>query len=503
MTRPGLNIILIVLDTLGAKHMSLYGYHRRTTPNLERLAGEATVFSRCFATGCWTIPSHGSLFTGLYPSEHGAYEGRYLLHDNIHHLVPSLKMMGYRTLGISSNNLVAPASGLCPGFDYFKDYGAGFLKLFQGGGFAPLSPEDDLSAILAAADNPRGKWRLLARYLRATGNWDKVCKRLFEKVKNRSREKLDNFFGLSPIAHSAKYSEKTEKLFKQIIQEHDHHSSQPFFLFINFLEAHHYYRPPLRFRQFSQRHDRQTQNICDFYGHDNSPASKDVINTYKNLYDDEIYYLDDIIGRLYHVLKKSSIFDHTALIITSDHGEHFGEKGYYGHMLSLHNELIWIPLVIRFPRTLAPPQIDDRLVSLSDVFSTVLDLGHSPLPRPESSQSVLSSGKRELAVAQIVYPEIWAGAGKIMGAAYAPPEFAVMTGRGKKIIKSRGGGLQVYDLHEDPDEKHDLFPGLPGAAAGDYRALVGLLQEATHYGEAVQGARRRQELQQMRACPVF
>ena len=117
------NIILIVLDTVGAKHMSLYGYHRRTTPNLERIAEECTVYNCCFAPSCWTIPSHASMFTGLYPSQHGAHEGNYFIDENVQHLVKVLKNSGYRTFGISSNGLVSPTTGLCPGFDYFKDFG--------------------------------------------------------------------------------------------------------------------------------------------------------------------------------------------------------------------------------------------------------------------------------------------------------------------------------------------------------------------------------------------
>ena len=98
------------MDTAGAKHMSLYGYPRPTTPNLERLAGDCTVYNRCFSPACWTIPAHASMFTGLYPSQHGAHEGHIVLSDNIQHLVPVLKMAGYRTYGISQNLLVSTPS---------------------------------------------------------------------------------------------------------------------------------------------------------------------------------------------------------------------------------------------------------------------------------------------------------------------------------------------------------------------------------------------------------
>jgi arylsulfatase A-like enzyme len=100
------NIVLIVLDTVGAKHLSLYGYQRPTTPNLERIAGECSVYTRCFAPACWTMPSHASMFTGLYPSQHGAFESRFLLRDNLPHLVPALKAQGYTTTGF----------GCLPGF---------------------------------------------------------------------------------------------------------------------------------------------------------------------------------------------------------------------------------------------------------------------------------------------------------------------------------------------------------------------------------------------------
>lgn len=81
------------MDTMGAKHMSLYGYPRQTTPNLEHLAQDCAVYTRCFAPACWTIPSHASMFTGLYPSQHGAYEGKLFLDENVPHLVPILTLV--------------------------------------------------------------------------------------------------------------------------------------------------------------------------------------------------------------------------------------------------------------------------------------------------------------------------------------------------------------------------------------------------------------------------
>ena len=106
------------------------------------------------------------------------------------------------------------------------------------------------------------------------------------------------------------------------------------------------------------------------------------MTTYNNLYDDEILYLDSIIGRLWKMFQSTSLLDDTVVIITSDHGEHFGERGHYTHIMSLYNELLWIPLIVHFPQSLAMPGKDQRLVSLNDLYATILDLVDSPLPRP-------------------------------------------------------------------------------------------------------------------------
>ena len=120
------NIILIICDTLSAKHMSLYAYERRTTPNLERLVEEGfTVYTRCFAPAPWTNPSHASLFTGLYPSEHGIDGVKSQIGMNTITLPWILKEIGYKTIGISNNLLIN--GQFVKGWDKFFEMD----KLFQ------------------------------------------------------------------------------------------------------------------------------------------------------------------------------------------------------------------------------------------------------------------------------------------------------------------------------------------------------------------------------------
>jgi len=485
MTSKPPNIILIVLDTVGAKHLSLYGYQRRTTPNLERIAEECMVYNRCFAPACWTIPSHASMFTGLYPSQHGAYEGSFMLNDNVQHLSAVLKMAGYRTLGISSNGLVGPGSGLLLDFDYFKDFGDGAFKRLLG-----TNPQDMDAKVNAFRQQLRkgiGLRELTGIYLKYLMETRQVMTGV-KMAGSILQNEINKVINPTPSSKSSKFSEATVSLCRQIIDEHGGKGNEPFLLFINLLEAHEKYRPPLRWRKFSHWHDRQTVGIGRFYGMDESSRKAKILAKYRNLYDDEICYTDDIVSRIWELFKKSDIFNNTVFIITSDHGEHLGEKGHYSHMLSLYNELLWVPLLIRYPRDFRLKGADDRLLSLTDIYSTILDLIGSPLPRPLTSFSLLNHAQRELAVAQILYPE-WFRVQleakqqvcEDRGVKFSPPVFAVITAGGLKIIMNRDESLQAYDLRQNMDEENDLIPGAAPEVRENFREMIAELKKETGF----------------------
>jgi arylsulfatase A-like enzyme len=493
MSRKRPNIIFIVLDTAGAKAMSLYGYHRRTTPNLEKMAAECRVYTRCFAPGCWTVPSHASMFTGLYPSQHGACEGTFLMSDNLQHLASAVKMAGYRTIGISSNGLVTPATGLSGDFDEFTDFGSDDLQLFMNMLDAkPAGEENDLWTYLKKALTVREVVRISLQYLSETRHWRQAWQAGLRLVRKQVRRMANP----SPLTKSSKYTEKTVRLFQEIIDHYSNHEAdQPFFLFVNVMEAHQTYRPPLRRRRFSRWWDKAWVDLQRFYRRGQSAHTEKLLATYRNLYDDEILFLDAILGRLWRVLKNSSLYDNTALIITADHGEHIGEKGHYTHILSLYNELLWVPLIIRFPQSLNGAGRDDRLVSLNDLYSTILDLIDSPLPRPETCFSLINGTRREMAIAQLVYPEMYRAQLKAKqemsaaaGDSFSPPLFAVITAAGLKIIEKRDGRLEVFDLRRDIDEKDDLAPGLSPEVLENFRGMLSILKEETGF------VRRRDEI---------
>ena len=119
------DVLFVVLDSMRLDRVSAYGYERETTPALDRLATGATRYTRAYTAAPWTLPSHCSMFTGLFPTEHGVTNGfgdaTPRLPDSVTTLTERLAEDGYRTAGFSNNPWVGQLSGLDRGFDEFVE----------------------------------------------------------------------------------------------------------------------------------------------------------------------------------------------------------------------------------------------------------------------------------------------------------------------------------------------------------------------------------------------
>ena len=111
------NIVLVVLDTVGASHLAGYGYHRETAPEIERLAAGGMLFANSFAVAPWTLPSHASMFTGLLPIQHHATQENLLLDHRLHTLAELLREDGYRTMAVVNNPVISTAANMDQGFE--------------------------------------------------------------------------------------------------------------------------------------------------------------------------------------------------------------------------------------------------------------------------------------------------------------------------------------------------------------------------------------------------
>lgn len=117
------HVLIFLVDTLRADHLGCYGYHRPTSPNLDRFAESAVRFENAVAQSSWTRPTTASVLTGLYPHHHGARSRNDRLAEDIPYLPEILRSLGYRALGVTTNSIVGPAYGFRRGFSHHKHFG--------------------------------------------------------------------------------------------------------------------------------------------------------------------------------------------------------------------------------------------------------------------------------------------------------------------------------------------------------------------------------------------
>jgi len=390
------NIILIVCDTLGAKHMSLYGYERNTTPNLERLVEKEgfTVYENCYATSYWTIPSHASLFTGLYASEHGEQIRKFFLPDHLITLPEVMKAIGYRTIGISCNNLIGMGTNFHRGFEKF-------IELEKWMVFGEKTRDFKRLRTFLENNHEKGSFTKVLNCLlwgfherNPTTALKFLTNRIYRSIKSLYYAR----FGVT--RNATPYTLKAFRIGKELI----FNSRQPLFLFINVMQTHHRYNPPWETKGiWSEQKSPYQNHTQDPFQHYINPFKREVIDYFRNLYDEEVLFLDKNLVHFYKTVK-DRLGNNSVFIITSDHGEHFGEDGHFSHILSLHDAVLKIPLLIKYPYATTHGR-KNRLVQINDLFATLSELTKSPLPYPGSSFSLLSSNKRREGRAEMINPD--------------------------------------------------------------------------------------------------
>ncbi len=340
------NIILIVLDTARGDHVSVNGYARTTTPNLERLADDAVVYTQAHSVAPWTLPSHMSMFTGLLPGEHGATWRAFSepadmkLHDILNRsfsladpqqlLTVQLKQLGYHTAAFSSNAWVSERTGFGEGFDDFYEM---------------WRQDDDFREVF--------KWFPPG-----------VRERDFVPADYNTLSEMDTGDAGFVLRQLATYTGTGGA------------PRQPFFLFFNFIDPHYPYSPPMSWR-YAYSDDRVLgERIAHFEFSElamQAGARPVDVARFTPFYDAEINYVDAAVGRLLDSLREHGVYDNTLIIVLSDHGEHLGEHGHFSHQFSVQEELLHVPLVIKYPASRNKGMVvDNPLVSTLDVYETIL-----------------------------------------------------------------------------------------------------------------------------------
>ena len=306
------HVLCVVLDTARADALEPYGAPPGSTPTIADLAARGTALPEAFASACWTLPSHASMFTGLLPRAAGLarapggkpHGARPVLEGHRDRLLPEvLRRAGYRTAAVSSNLWITERSGFGTGFDEF------------------IGVETGRQALLHRGDRrSRMRWAL-------------------EGVRARADDG----------------AAEAERVLGRMIDERP---EQPCFWFVNLTECHSPYLPPrpyndlppldrLRAAEEARRHLTLDAIWRACAGGFDVPD--EALERMHHLYRRSVRALDDWLGRVLAHLEEAGILEDTLVIVTSDHGENFGEGGLLAHAFSLDDRLIRVPLVLAGP----------------------------------------------------------------------------------------------------------------------------------------------------------
>jgi arylsulfatase A-like enzyme len=408
------NLLLIVMDTVRADHLSLNGYARDTTPRLKELAADAMVYRNAISASDITLTSHASIFTGMYPSWHNAYSlppaavyGRELS-AKTPTLAELLRREGYETVGVAANLYLRADFGLDRGFDTFRIPRP-----------VPMLADDDRTMLRYPLRRALAWVTETAQFDRLFAFGEEVNRELFAALDNRKRQPA------------------------------------PLFAFVNYMDAHYPYAPPAPYdRMFPGKRPRITQEHLGedidaiARGQEPQPWYRDHC---ESQYDGGIAYIDAQIGRIVDWLKLHNAYEQTMIVVTSDHGEAFGEKHRTGHANSPYQNLLHTALLVKYPGS-TRKGIETQPVSLTDIAPTALAaLGITP---PVTMQGV------DLAIANSrpIYAETFQNP-----VAHSPdcPEGCVtkvLLEWPYKYVDNRTNRRQeLYDLSQDPQENHNLF----------------------------------------------
>ncbi len=369
-SNPNPNIIFIVLDTHRVDRLGCYGYGRGTSPNLDKFANEATLFEKAISPAQWTIPSHASMFSGEFPSTHMTVQANSMLSDKFTTLAEYLVRDGYQTTGFCNNPLVGVLeNGLRRGFDHFFNYG----------GAIQSTPMDNGSLHLRALKGIReGYQKVMERVAVPIQQAIAGSPAVFQFILNPKLVSLwtryANFKGDGP---------SSIKDTNQYLQIKTAESSQPQFIFLNLMGTHLPYTPPDRFvREFAPI-IKENPEAAKFMRDYNTrafhwllpmkePYTDTESQTLSDMYDAEVAYQDHLLGQLLETLNKPELRENTMVIIVGDHGEMLGEHNLMGHGLGVYQELIHVPLIIRYPGQDAGERVSEP-VSTTYVYHTALD----------------------------------------------------------------------------------------------------------------------------------
>lgn len=301
-------VILISLDTLRQDHMSLYGYPRPTTPNLEAFAAKSTVFTNAMSQAPYTLPSHMTMMTGMHPLSHNVRYHQDRLAENYVTIAEKLQSSGFKTAGFTDGGFLDGSHGFSAGFDQYED-------------------------------KPEPGWV-------SNNGFRRRARQLTDWVFQRQRDRFFLFFHTFDC-HAPYVTDPAAKTALA--------GTEP----VVPARARSFPDPIARLKQF---------RIHDYMKLDQYESIEQLIDDY----DATIRFVDEQLGVFLRSLESLGLLDTALVIITSDHGEAFLDHGLYaGHGLTLYEEEVRVPLIVKFPGGRFAGVRNDDVVRLVDLYPTI------------------------------------------------------------------------------------------------------------------------------------
>ena len=416
------NVVLIMVDTLRADHLSCYGSTAVKTPHIDALAADGLRWTNAFSQASWTRPSVATILTGLYPSSHGAVHKADRLPDRVDTLAEVLGRAGYHTVGFADNANISPAFNFQQGFDEYRYLAPDFF-------FGASEP----AAQLALYSGLRlVRERFLAHYVDVHHYYQPA-----EVVTAEVRRWLDR---------GAR--------------------DEPFFLFAHYMDPHDpYFAHPFNGEGYAR------------VAHPNPPPA--LAERLHHLYEGEVAYLDEHLGVLFDDLKRRGLYDRTLVVLTADHGEEFREHGGWWHGTTLYDEQIHVPLIVKPAGAHAIAQVRDELATSLDIAPTIVEAAHLKPPAVMQGHALpLDAGPAPARESTFAEEDL---EGNVLQAVRTRAWKLVTANPGNP----RGlAPEELYDLPRDPGEHQNVIASTPAEADAMRAALGRAVLEAREHGGA-------------------
>ena len=422
------NVLLLVLDTVRAIELGLYGFSPSTSPAIDGLGAAGVVFDQAFSTAPWSAPSHASLFTGRKPAELSIDWDR-PLDATFPTLAEELGRAGYATVGIVGNTAYASAeTGLSRGFDRYEDYQLTLRR-------ALMMPS------------------------------------LTRRMLDRKREWLHE----PPLDGAGRIP--AGSVSRRLLSWLERRPKQPYFAFLNFYDAHAPYTAPEPFwSRFLPGEIRRAIPIRTMRRGGPTESSA------RRAYDAAISNLDSEIGSLIGSMIERGYLNNTLVVVTADHGEEFNEHAALGHGQTLHTQALRVPLLLFWPGHLAPTRVAEP-ISLARLPATIMELvSGTPGPFPGPGLAPLWRGDPSPQVATLS-TVMFAPIGDARAPEARRSLASVQVGRFHYIQYPGDSVGRLYDHATDPLEMQNL------AWSPDANEVLGPLRDSLRVATSVRAAK--------------